>query len=133
VPLGIATASFFEVLGVPAALGRVFTKDEDLPNGPSVAVLSHRLWRRQFAGRADALGQRLSLNGRPYTVIGVMPEGFGMEGSKTELWVPMALDPALDYRMRTGRYLTSIARLKPNVSAARAQSEIGAIARRLEV
>jgi putative ABC transport system permease protein len=132
VPLGIATASFFEVLGVPAALGRVFTKDEDLPNGPSVAVLSHRLWRRQFAGRADALGQRLSLNGRPYTVIGVMPEGFGMEGSKTELWVPMALDPALDYRMRTGRYLTSIARLKPNVSAARAQSEIGAIARRLE-
>ena len=132
VPTGIATASFFDVLGVPAALGRVFSGDEDVPNGPGVVVLSHRLWQRQFGGRETAIGQRLNLNGRPYTVIGVMPDSFGMEGSKTELWVPMGLDPALDYRTRTGRYLTGIARLRPGVTPARAQSELGAIARRLE-
>jgi putative ABC transport system permease protein len=128
----IATASFFNVLGVPAALGRVYTTAEDVPNGPTVAVLSHRLWQRQFGGRADALGQRMSLDGRPFTVIGVMPDGFGMEGSKADLWTPMGLDPAVDYRTRTGRYLTSVARLEPGVSALRAQSEMTAIARRLE-
>ena len=132
VPLGIATASFFEVLGVPPALGRVYSKTEDVPNGPSVAVISHRLWQRQFGGRPQALGQRMNLNGRPFTVIGVMPDGFGMEGGKAELWTPMGLDPALDYRTRTGRYLTSVARLKPGISAARAQSDLDAIARRLE-
>ena len=128
----IATASFFDVLGVPAALGRVYTAAEDVPNGPAVAVLGHRLWQRQFGGRTDALGQRMSLDGRPFTIIGVMPDGFGMEGSKADLWTPMNLDPAIDYRTRTGRYLTSVARLRPGVSPQRAQTEMSAIARRLE-
>ena len=128
----IATASFFDVLGVPAALGRVYAADEDVPNGPSVVVLSHRLWQRQFGGRAEAVGQRLTLDGRPFTVIGVMPDGFGIEGSKAELWTPMRLDPALDYRKLTGRYLTSVARLKPGISPSRAQTQLDAIARRLE-
>jgi putative ABC transport system permease protein len=132
VATSIATASFFEVLGVPAALGRVYTEAEDVPNGPAVAVLSHRLWQRQFGGRADALGKSMNLNGRPVTVVGVMPEGFGMEGSKADVWTPMGLDPAIDYRTRTGRYLTGVARLKTGVSPARAQTEMDAIARRLE-
>jgi len=58
--------------------------------------------------------------------------GFGIEGSKAELWTPMGLDPAVDYRTRTGRYLTTVARLKPGVSRSRAQTELDAIARRLE-
>ena len=128
----VATASFFAVLGVPAALGRVYSADEDTPNGPRVAVLSHRLWQRHFGGRADAVGARLTLDGRPFTVIGVMPDGFGIEGSKAELWTPMGLDPAVDYRTRTGRYLTTVARLRPGVSRSRAQTELDAIARRLE-
>jgi putative ABC transport system permease protein len=127
----IATASFFNVLGVPAEIGRVYTNEEDAPNGPNVAVLSHRLWQRQFGGRREVLGTRLELDGRPFTVIGVMPEGFGIEGSKADLWTPPGLDPAVDYRTRTGRYLTSIARLKPGVSPERAQADMSVIARQL--
>ena len=128
----IATASFFGVLGVPAAVGRVYTVAEDVPNGPAVVVLSHRFWQQRFGGRADAVGQRLNLDGRPFTIIGVMPDGFGIEGSRAELWTPMALNPALNYRTLTGRYLTTVARLKPGVSPSRAQVVMGAIARRLE-
>jgi putative ABC transport system permease protein len=128
----IATATFFSVLGVPPALGRVYTPEEDVPNGPQMVVLSHRLWERQFGARRDVLGSRLTLDGRPFTVIGVMPDGFGIEGSRAELWTPMGLDPAVDYRTRTGRYLTSIARLRRGVTAERAQADLSAIARRLE-
>jgi putative ABC transport system permease protein len=128
----IASATFFAVLGVPAEVGRVYTPDEDGPNGPNVAVLGHRLWQRHFGGRRDALGTRISLDGRPFTVIGVMPEGFGIEGSRAELWTPLGLDPAVDYRTRTGRYLTTIARLKPGVTPPRAQADMSAIAGRLE-
>ena len=124
VALSIATATFFSVLGVPAELGRVYTAEEDVPNGPNVAVLSRRLWERQFGARPRAIGTRLSLNGRPFTIIGVMPAGFGIEGSKAELWTPMGLDPAIDYRTRTGRYLTTVARLKPDVTRARAQTDM---------
>jgi putative ABC transport system permease protein len=132
VAVSIATATFFTVLGVPPQLGRVYTTDEDVPNGPSVVVLSHRLWQRQFGGRANAVGARIEINGRPSTVIGVMPDGFGIEGSTAELWSPMRLDPSVDYRSRTGRYLTTVARLKPGVTRERAQADMNAIARRLE-
>jgi predicted permease len=128
----IATATFFSTLGVAPAMGRVYTADEDVPNGPNVAVLSHGLWVRHFGGRADILGARLNLDGRPFTVIGVMPEGFGLEGSRAELWTPMNLDPSIDYRTRTGRYLYTVARLTAGVGVARAQSELSALARRLE-
>ena len=128
----IATATFFRVLDVPPELGRVYTPEEDAPNGPNVVVLSHRLWERRFGARRDVIGTRLELNGRPATIIGVMPASFGIEGSRAELWVPMQLDPSLDYRTRTGRYLTSVARLKPGVTPERAQADMSAIARRLE-
>jgi predicted permease len=128
----IATASFFTVLGVAPELGRVYTPEEDAPNGPNVVVLSHRLWERRFGSRRDALGARLELDGRPFTVVGVMPTDFGIEGSTAELWTPMGLNPSLDYRTRTGRYLTGIARLKPGVTSRQAQADLSAIARRLE-
>jgi putative ABC transport system permease protein len=130
--ISIATASFFTVLGVPPELGRVYTPEEDVPNGPSVVVLSHGLWQRRFGGRADVIGERLEINGRPSTIVGVMPERFGIEGSRAELWAPMRLSPTIDYRTQTGRYLTTVARLKPGVTTARAQVDMNAVARRLE-
>jgi putative ABC transport system permease protein len=128
----IATATFFRVLGVAPELGRVYTPEEDVPNGPNVVVLSHRLWQRQFGARAEAVGARLQLDGRPFTVIGVMPASFGIEGSTAELWTPMGLNPSVDYRTRTGRYLTTVARLKPGMTPERAGADMRAIARRLE-
>jgi putative ABC transport system permease protein len=127
----IATATFFRVLGVAPELGRVYTSEEDMPNGPNVVVLCHGLWQRRFGARAAALGARLQLDGRPFTVIGVMPERFGIEGSTAELWTPMGLNPSVDYRTRTGRYLTTVARLKPGVTPERARADMSAIGRRL--
>jgi putative ABC transport system permease protein len=132
VPVAIASATLFTVLGTPPELGRLYTVDEDVSNGPKVAVISHRLWQRQFGARPSVLGTRISLNGNPTTIIGVVPDGFGMDGSKADVWTPLAVHPTRDYRAITGRYLTTVARLKPGVSRARAQNEMNAIARRLE-
>ena len=128
------TASFFPTLGGRAAIGRTFTTEEDAPNAPRVAVLSDALWRRRFGADRGIVGRSITLNGRPHTVVGIMPPGFRLEGTAQEpqLWVPLGLDPALDYREAVGRYLFSVARLKPGVSAERARSELATIASRLE-
>ncbi|HEX8702518.1 MAG TPA: ABC transporter permease, partial [Myxococcaceae bacterium] len=105
------TQPFFEVLGVPPALGRSFLPDEDRQGGPRVVVVSHGLWLRQFAGSPDALGRTLSLNGEPYTVVGVAPAMFQFpEGA--ELWTPLRLDLT---STEDAHYLTLLGRLKPGV------------------
>src|SRR5215469_4678290 len=71
----IVSAGFFDILGVHPALGRGFAREEDAP-GHHVIVLSHRLWLRQFHGDSGVLGRTVTLSGRNYTVVGVMPEGF---------------------------------------------------------
>ena len=70
------TASFFPVLGVKPFLGRSFLSREDVPKSNSFVVLSHSLWQRRFAGRPGILGQLIAVNGKPFTVIGVMPPWF---------------------------------------------------------
>ena len=65
------TANFFEVMGAPPDMGRVFTADEDQPGSDRVVVLSHRLWQRRFGGVA-VIGRDIRMNGAPYTVIGVI-------------------------------------------------------------
>src|SRR5262245_16077081 len=83
------TPEFFRVTGTPAALGRVFGEMEA---GQQVVVISDRLWRRRFGGERWALGHALSLDGEPYTVIGVMPATFDYP-SGAELWAPLPLTP----------------------------------------
>ena len=81
-------AGFFRVLGVPPAIGREFTPDEDLPGGPAVAILSHELWMSAFAGDASMLGQAILLRGEPWQVIGIMPEGF-RGTADADVWTPL--------------------------------------------
>src|SRR5215831_3911168 len=69
-------ANFFQVTGLQPALGRTFTPEEDRAGAPGVVILSHRLWQRRFGSDPSALGRSVTLNGAPYTVIGVMPAGF---------------------------------------------------------
>ena len=64
------------VLGVDPIIGRGFSKEEDLPNGPKVVLISHRYWQRVFSSSPNAVGQSITINGAPFTVIGVLPEGF---------------------------------------------------------
>jgi putative ABC transport system permease protein len=136
----IASGNYFEVLGVRPALGRTFAPEEDAKPGASpVVVLSHGFWTRRLASRPDVTGTTITLNRRPFTVIGVMPVDFhGINpGGGPELWVPAAMwrevhpRPA-DYLARRTLMFQAIARLKPGVTVEQAQSGITGIARDLE-
>src|SRR6185312_11709655 len=89
----LVSGDIFDLLQVAPALGRSFRADEDSPGKDTVIVLSHRLWQRHFNGDPHVLGQSVTLNGAPVTVIGVMPKGFTFAG-ESEFWRPLALNPA---------------------------------------
>ncbi|MGH9852315.1 MAG: ABC transporter permease [Blastocatellia bacterium] len=125
------SASLFPLLGVAPALGRVFTEQEDHAEAQRVIVLSHGLWQRRFGGDPGIVGQSLTLDNRPYTVVGVMPAHFRFPGREQEFWTPMAFAPE-EAAGRGDHYLSVVARLKPGVSRQQAQAEMEAIAARLQ-
>jgi putative ABC transport system permease protein len=126
----LVSASFFSVLGVEAALGRVFTADEDRYGGPPVAVLSRSLWISRFGGDPRAVGRTIRLDGRTYTVVGVMPEWFHFPAPDDEVWVPLDLSPD-ESANRANQSLMVIGRLKPFVRQAQALADMQGIARQL--
>jgi putative ABC transport system permease protein len=128
------SADLFPTLGVAPALGRNFRPDEDRRGGPRVVILGHRLWRQRFAADPGILGQGVTLDGRRYTVVGVMPAGFEfpIQAEPGQLFIPLQQDEfALMWR-RDGREVYTLARLRPGVAVARAQAEMETITRRLE-
>ena len=126
------TASFFQTLQVPPALGRLFSAEADRPGGEPVAVLSHGLWRRRGADPA-LVGRSIVLSGERYTVIGILPGGFPppREVQRAEVFVPLALDGE-SLEERGNRSLVAIGRLGAGVSVAQARAELATIALRLE-
>jgi predicted permease len=125
------SASFFRLLKVAPSLGRDFTEADDRIGVARVVILSHGLWQRRFGGKADVIGQTLTLNELSYTVVGVMPPGFIVPEGNAELWTPIAFS-AEAANDRGSFYLSALARLKPGVTLATAQSEADVIARNLE-
>jgi len=129
---GQVSADLFSALRVNAALGRVFTNDEDKPGGAPVVVLSYGLWQRRFGGQTSILDQSLTLNGKSYTVIGVMPQGF-LYPSRIEMWIPVGQlsgDPSWQQRgNHPGLY--AVARLKPGVTRQQAETDMNNIAANL--
>jgi len=123
------SADYFHALGVAPLLGRTFLAEEEQPGKNHVAVLSYSFWRNHFGANQDAVGKNITLDGEPYTVVGVMPPGFQYPPS-TDLWTPYSVLPeaAVD---RGYRYLRIMARLRPGVSIEQAQAEMNAIAARL--
>ncbi|MGE5816213.1 MAG: ADOP family duplicated permease, partial [Acidobacteriota bacterium] len=121
------TASFFAVLGVPPAAGRVFSQAEDQPGHERVVVLSHRLWQRRFGANPALVGRDIRLNGQPYSVVGVMPASFDLTSDSEELWVPIAFTPE---RRATHdeHYLTVVGRLKSGTSVEQANADLHSIA-----
>ena len=134
----VVTADLFPLLGVAPALGRTFVPDEDKPSDTGrVVVLSHRLFQNRFAGDPAILNQRLTFDGVGFTVIGVMPPSFEfpIQNEPVELWTTIAGDSFGSDPITTQRgahFLGMLARLKPNVTPEQAQSELNAIAARLE-
>ena len=112
---------FFPVLGVQPALGRVFAAEEDRP-GSRVAVISERLWKRRFNSDPGILDRPVTIQGVPYTVLGVMPDGFSFMDKRVDVWAPIAFTEAT--RTRRGRSLQVVARLKDGVSVAAAHEDI---------
>ena len=129
---GVAvTERFLPMLGVPPLIGRGFSADETKPDGPSVAIISHRLWVERFGASKDAVGRTFLLDDKPWTVIGVLPAGFPWLGRPLDILTPAQFRNR-DWRVRAGRFLRVTARLKPGVSIQQAQDELSAIAKQLE-
>jgi predicted permease len=134
----LASANYFSTLGVTPALGRGFLPEEDSAAIP-VAVISNRFWRREYGSDPAALSRTLSLNGRPYRIVGVAPEGF--EGlntlTATDVWVPMAMfqdlypAPAMANQRRF-LVFSVVGRLKPGVTQPQAQTALETIMQDLE-
>jgi putative ABC transport system permease protein len=124
------TASFFDVMQVRPVLGRVFTAEQEIPGQDTVVVLSQGFWQRRFGGAPDVLGQTITLSGRVYEVIGVMPPNLAWPDD-AELWRPLA-PPEQVRAARNSLWLPVIGRLKPGVPVEQAQTEMTEIGRRLE-
>jgi predicted permease len=133
------TPSYFEILGGKAASGRVFTRAEDADgSGAMVVVLSHGAWMRSFGGEA-MVGRTIRLNGLPYEVVGIMPEGFAdlgaVEGPISDVFLPTATAARLmgqPPRTEAFRLYWGLGRLKPGVGVQAAQDELDAMARQIE-
>jgi len=124
------SANFFDVLRVSPALGRTFTVAEEQPGGGEVAIVSHGFWQRRFGGDPSLSGKIIQLDGRSYSIVGVMPLGFDYP-VPMELWVPLALSPA-ERVDRAKLSLAALARLKPGVSVAQARAALEGVSRRLQ-
>jgi putative ABC transport system permease protein len=116
------------LLGVTPILGRTFSEDEGRAGGARVALVGESYWQSALGGDPRAVGRILTVNGEPYTVIGVMPKDFDFP-DRDEVWVPLALSSE-EWAERGGRYLNVIARLAPGVSEERALQEMNVIAAR---
>src|SRR5262249_1240499 len=128
---GLVTGGFFRTLGAQPLLGRVITEEDDKRGGPVVVVLGHALWQRQFGGDPGVVGKTVTLSGANYTVVGVMPAEFKTPRIETDVWAPVQVGNPLGAAYRGVHFLRGYARLKPGVTIAQAQSEMGAIDKRL--
>jgi len=139
----MVSASFFDLLGLRPAAGRFFLPDEDTkPGGNNVAVLSYSLWTNKFGANPDTIGQVLTLNATPLTIVGVAPNGF--KGTFTfnnaeEIWVPVSMYPQMlagffKDNFNTRRFLATVVygRLKDGVSITNAEASLKTIAAGLE-
>jgi len=123
VPGSRVSGDWFRALGVPPLLGRMLQPDDDVPGKEHVVVISHGLWTRLFAASPAAVGKSIELNAETYQVVGVMPPSFkAFFGQNSDLFIPLALPPA--QMNRNSEFLNAVARLKPGVTATKAQAEL---------
>jgi len=134
-----ASSSLLPMLGVKPLLGRIFTADEDRPGKPDTVVLTYGLWKRAFGGDANLLGRSITLNGKPRTVVGILPQEFRLSHEvipviggidKAEIFMPLPMDAKKELDYGDENY-NLLARLKPGVTMQQAQADISIIAARL--
>jgi predicted permease len=120
---GQVSREFFRCFGVPLIAGRSFSAEEDLPNGPRVALISESLWVRRFGRDPQLLGKPVSLSGDSYDVIGIVGAGFNMQefGPQPEIWTAFQMDPNTTDQ---GHYFQAAARLRPGISLDQAKARL---------
>src|SRR5262245_11153602 len=126
------SANAFDVLGIAPAAGRLLRESDDRPGAPKVALLSYRLWQREFAGAAEAVGRGIRLNGESFVIAGILPPHFPLPLRNIDVVVPLVPDGDPNrYARNSTNFLLLFGRLNPGVSGDQAQAELTAICRSL--
>jgi predicted permease len=140
VPGTLVSGNYFQVLGVTPSIGRLFTPDDNkTPGAHPVALLSYDFWKNRFAGDPRVLGKKITLNGSPFTIIGVSRQGFvgTSVGNSTSLFLPIMMLQQVDANARNWNtrhywWLTPLARLKPGVSMQKATADVDVLFKQIE-
>src|SRR5262249_36539660 len=127
----LVSAAFFDALGVKPQLGRTFERGEDESGRAQIAVLRHSFWQKRFGGDPQIVGKQISLDNKPFTVIGVMPKDFDFPHGGGNLWTHFVFEPQMK-KEHVNHYLRVMALLKPGVTAAQADADLNRIAQRIE-
>jgi len=122
------SAELFSTLGISPLQGRAFRLDEDRPGAAAVAIISYGLWQRDFGGQPSTVGRSLVYDGKTYTVVGIAPAGFQLDGG-ADVFTPLEQRQNTDPRMqnRAARFLRVMARLRPGFGLAEARAELALI------
>ena len=124
---GVST-EFFRIFKTNPISGRTLQAGDINEGAVTAVVISHSLWQGRFGGAGDIVGRKITLNGKPVNVVGIMPAGFTYPND-SEMWTPLPLEPAKE--RRDNRYVSAVTRLKPGVSLTQAQTEVDTINQRL--
>jgi putative ABC transport system permease protein len=129
-PIAEVSASLFNVLRVRPEIGRAFNADENTPGRTNVVILSHALWEQRFGSDPSVIGKRITLDGVPREVVGVMPARFSYPAGR-DAWLPVEYDEGFVAKQRGAWFLGVVARLKPGVSPAQSAAEVETLGRNL--
>jgi predicted permease len=124
-----ATASMFDIAKTQPVLGRVFRADDNVPNGPNVALISYGVWKTRFGGEQSVLNQVMRVNGQPFTIVGVLPEKYTFPDN-ADIWLPLQEDPLVTKR-NEGQSLNVMGMLKPGTTVDQAALDFASISKQL--
>ena len=124
------SANLFNVLGVRPILGRIFNDDENQPGHNKVAVLAYGLWQQRFGGDRKVIGKRITLDGMPIEVVGIMPRDFAYPAGRV-IWTPLEYTEAFTTSQRGAWYLSAVGRVKPRIPIEQVTAEIQTIGKQL--
>ena len=125
------SSNLFSVLGVPIERGRAFLPEEDQPGAAPVIILGNSFWQRRFANNPNALGLSLILDDKSYTVVGIAPAGFRLDGEEPDVFTPVGQNTAGFLRNRRAHPIWVVARLRPGTKLQEAQSELAVVGHQL--
>jgi putative ABC transport system permease protein len=119
------------VLGVTPVVGRAFAAADDHPGAAPVAIISHQLWQSRFGGERGVVGRSVELNGRPTTIVGVLPEAVRYPNARTDVWTPFAMSDSAWMAQRGAHQFDAVGRLAPGATLEQAQAELSTVAARI--